>query len=278
VRTLLTIIVLACATAIGCSRAKTYELRGQVLAVDRERQEITIKHEDIRGLMPGMTMSFKVKDASLLEGPVPGDLVKATLVVRDSNAHVSSIERTGHADVVGPPPAPHVDILEPGQAVPDVNLTDETGTRRTLSTWKGKIVGVTFTYTRCPLPDFCPKMDRQFQAVQREVLADAGLRDRVALLSVSFDPAFDTPQVLAAHAGQLHADPRLWHFVTGDQEDIAQFAGRFGTSVIRDESNAADITHNLRTAVIGSDGTLVTIFKGNEWTPADLMKALRQAR
>jgi protein SCO1 len=278
VRTLLTIVVLTCAAAIGCSRAKTYELRGQVLAVDRERQEITIKHEDIRGLMPGMTMSFKVKDASLLEGPVPGDLVKATLVVRDSNAHVSSIERTGHADVVVPPPAPRVDILEPGQAVPDVNLTDETGTRRTLSTWQGKIVAVTFTYTRCPLPDFCPKMDRQFQAVQRDVLADTGLRDRVALLSVSFDPAFDTPQVLAAHAGQLHADPRLWHFVTGDQEAIAQFAARFGTSVIRDESNAADITHNLRTAVIGSDGTLVTIFKGNEWTPADLMKALRQAR
>jgi protein SCO1 len=278
VRTLLTIVVLACAAASGCSRAKTYELRGQVLAVDRERQEITIKHEDIRGLMPGMTMSFKVKDANLLEGPVPGDLVNATLVVRDSTAHVSSIERTGHAAVVVPPPAPRVDILEPGQAVPDVNLTDETGTRRTLSAWKGKIAAVTFTYTRCPLPDFCPKMDRQFQAVQRDVLADAGLRDRVALLSVSFDPAFDTPQVLAAHAGQLHADPRLWHFVTGDQEEIARFAARFGTSVIRDESNAADITHNLRTAVIGSDGTLVSIFKGNEWTPADLMTALRQAR
>ena len=278
VRTLFTIVVVVCATTIGCSRARTYELRGQVLAVDRGRQEITIKHEDIRGFMPGMTMAFKVREARLLEGWVPGDLVTATLVVQDANAYLSSIARTGHTDVVVPPPAPHVDILEPGQTVPDVNLTDEAGTRRTLGTWRGRIVAVTFTYTRCPLPDFCPKMDRQFQAVQRELLADAGLRDRVALLSVSFDPAFDTPQVLAAHAGQLHADPRVWHFVTGDQEEIAQFAARFGTSVIRDASNAADITHNLRTAVIGSDGRLITIFKGNDWTPADLMKALRQAR
>jgi protein SCO1/2 len=279
VRTFPAVIVLVCASVytLGCSRARSYELRGQVLAVDRGRQEITIKHEDIRGFMPGMTMPFKVKDASLLDGAAVGDLVTATLVVEDSNAHLSSIERTGHADVVAPPPAPYVDVLEPGATVPDVNLIDESGTARTLGDWRGRIVAVTFTYTRCPLPDFCPKMDRQFESVQRDLLADPGLRDRAALLSVSFDPSYDTPPVLAAHASRSHADPRIWHFVTGKQEEIAAFATRFGTSVIREAGNAADITHNLRTAVISSEGTLVTIFKGNEWTPADLLAALRQA-
>jgi protein SCO1/2 len=279
VRTIPAVVVLLCATSclVACGRARTYEVRGQVLAVDRERHEITIAHEDIRGLMPGMTMPFKVKDAKLLDGSAAGDLVKATLVVEDSTAHLTSIVRTGHTDVVTPPPAPYVDVLEPGAAVPDVNLVDETGTARTLRDWKGRIVAVTFTYTRCPLPDFCPKMDRQFESVQRDLLADPGLRDRVALLSVSFDPAYDTPPVLAAHASRSHADPRIWHFVTGKQEEIAAFAARFGTSVIRDAGNAADITHNLRTAVIASDGTLVTIFKGNEWTPGDLLAALRQA-
>jgi protein SCO1/2 len=278
VRTILTLFVIGCATTAACSRAREYELRGQVLAVDRERQEITIKHEDIRGFMPGMTMPFKVKDPGLLDGREPGDLVKATLVVEDANGHLSTLERTGHAEVVVPAPTPRVNLLEPGQRVPDVRVIDETGTAHPLSAWRGRVVAVTFTYTRCPLPDFCPRMDRHFHAVQGELLADPALRDRVALLSFSFEPAFDTPPVLAAHAQRLQADPRVWHFVTGEQEEIAAFAARFGISIIRDSSNAADLTHNLRTAVIASDGTLVTIFTGNDWTPADLMNALRQAR
>ena len=277
-RTVLTLFVIGCATAAACSRAREYELRGQVLAVDRERQEITIKHEDIRGFMPGMTMPFKVKDPGLLDGREPGDLVKATLVVEDVNGYLSTLERTGHAEVVVPAPTPRVNLLEPGQRVPDVRVIDEAGTAHPLSAWRGRVLAVTFTYTRCPLPDFCPRMDRHFHAVQGELLADPALRDRVALLSVSFDPAFDTPQVLAAHARRLQADPRVWHFVTGEQEEIAGFAARFGISVIRVSSNTADVTHKLRTAVIASDGTLVTVFTGNEWTPADLMNALRQAR
>jgi protein SCO1/2 len=252
-------------------------LRGQVLAVDRARQELTIKHEDIRGFMPGMTMPFKVKDPRLLDGQEPGDLVQATLVVQDANAYLSSVARTGHATLTEAPPAPRVDLLEPGQPVPDLQLTDEAGLLHRLSDWRGRVVAVTFMYTRCPLPDFCPRMDQQFKAVQSEILADAGMRDRYRLLSVSFDPAFDTPPVLAAHARQVGADPRLWRFVTGDRDTVAAFASRLGTSIIRDGSDAASVTHNLRTAVIASDGTLLTVLPGNEWTAAELMQALRQA-
>lgn len=263
---------------LACSRARQYELRGQVLAVDRARQELTIKHDDIRGFMPGMTMPFKVKDPRLLDGQEPGDLVQATLVVQDANAYLSSVARTGHAALTeASSPAPRVELLEPGQPVPDVGLTDEAGTRHTLSDWRGRIVAVTFIYTRCPLPDFCPRMDQQFKTVQSEILADAGMRDRFTLLSVSFDPAFDTPPVLAAHAKQVGADPRIWRFVTGDRDTVAEFASRFGTAIMRDGSDVASVTHNLRTAVIASDGTLLTVLHGNEWTPADLMNALRHA-
>jgi len=270
------IVVLAVAVG-GCSRpSRQFELRGQILAVDRSRQEITIKHGDIRGFMPGMTMPFKVRDVRLLDGRSAGDLVTATLVVEETDAFLSSVERTGHAALTEAPPV-RMDVVAPGDPAPDVQLTDETGAARTLSEWRGRTLAVTFTYTRCPLPDFCPRMDRQFAAVQREVLADERLRDRVGLLSVTLDPGFDTPPVLAGHARRAGADPRVWRFATGDREAIRAFASRFGVSIMTASPDGTDLTHNLRTAVVGGDGTIVHIFSGNEWTPAELVDALRRA-
>ena len=276
VRTVVTLFVTTSAMLCGCVRSPHYELRGQVLAVDRGRQEVTIKHEDIRGFMPGMTMPFKVSDPALLNGLEAGDLVQATLVVKDYTGYLTALRRTGHET---PPPleTPAVVMLQPGEGVPDVRLVDETATTRAIADWRGKVLVVTFIYTRCPFPDFCPRMDRQFKSVQTEVLADPQLRDRVALLSITFDPAFDTPPVLAAHARRVGADPRVWHFATGDRDVIEGFASRLGVSIIREGTNAENVTHNLRTAVIGSDGTLRTVFSGNEWTPAQLMDAVRHA-
>ena len=276
VRTMLTVFVTTSAMLCGCVRSQHYDLRGQVLSVDSGRQEVTIKHEDIRGLMPGMTMPFKVSDPALLNGLEAGDLVQGTLVVKDYTGYLTTLRRTGHET---PPPmeTPAVVTLQTGERVPDVTLIDETGAPRAVADWRGKILVVTFIYTRCPFPDFCPRMDRQFKSVQAEILADAQLRDRVALLSVSFDPAFDTPPVLAAHAKELGADPRIWHFATGERDAIDRFAARFGVSVMREGTNAEGVTHNLRTAVIGSDGTLQAVFNGNEWTPAELIDAVRHA-
>ena len=276
-RTIFACCVAVFLTAIACSRAREYELHGQVLAVDRSRQEITIKHGDITGFMPGMTMPFRVNESGLLDCCQPGDLVTATLVVKDATGYLTAIERTGHAPLSERPPAPAMEVLNAGDAVPDVRLTDESGGARHLSDWRGKVLAVTFTYTRCPLPDFCPRLDQHFKNVQTSVLADAGLRDRITLLSVSFDPAFDTPAVLTAHARQVGADPRVWRFVTGEQKDIDAFASRFGVSIIREPANPADLTHNLRTAVIDTSGRLHAILNGTGWAPGDLLAALRQA-
>jgi len=273
-----TLLVIGLTLAAGCSRAREYELHGQVLAVDSGRMEITIKHEDIKGFMPGMTMPFKVRDSALLAGRAPGDLVTATLVVEDASAYLSAIRTTGKAPLAEAPTATHaVDVLQPGDQVPDAALLDETGRVRQLSEWRGHALAVTFIYTRCPLPDFCPRMDRNFADVQRAIGADARLRDTAHLLSVSFDPAYDTPAVLAAHAKRVGADPALWTFATGERAVIDDLASRFGLSVIRDDKDTLDIVHNLRTVVIAQDGRVSAIFNGNDWTAAQLIAALRDA-
>jgi protein SCO1 len=276
-RLVFTLAVAAFLISSGCSRAKHYELRGQILAVDPARRELTIRHQDIRGFMPGMTMPFQVRDVRLLEGREPGDIVTATLVVEDSRAYLTTVERTGHAVLTEAAPPPRMDVLETGETVPDVRLTEETGETRMLSDWRGRALAVTFIYTRCPLPDFCVAMDRHFAAVQRDVLADPRLRDRVRLLSISFDPAFDTPAVLADHARRAGTDPAVWHFATGDRDAVAAVARRFGVSLLPDEGTVPGIVHNLRTAVIDSTGRVVQMFSGADWTPAELLEALRRA-
>jgi protein SCO1 len=257
--------------------ARQYELRGVVVSVDAARQEITIKHEDIPRFMPGMTMPFKVRDRRLLEGRVPGDLVRATLVVQDADAYLRTLERTGSASVPPNPAASLADILHPGNTVPDGTFTDETGAPRKLTDWRGQALAVTFIYTRCPVPNFCPLMDQHFKQVQESVAGEADLRGRVHLLSISFDPDYDRPPVLAARARQLGANGSTWTFLTGDRTEIERFASRFGISVIREEGSPQEIVHNLRTAVIDPNGQLVTIFGGNEWTPQELVGGLRKA-
>lgn len=262
----------------GCrAPAREYELRGVVVSVDATQDEITIKHEDIPRFMPGMTMPFKVRNRRLLEGRVPGDLVRATLVVQDSDAHLRTLERVGSAPVPANPAAPLREVLNPGDPVPDGTFTDDAGAPRKLTDWRGQALAVTFIYTRCPLPNFCPLMDQHFKRVQESVAREADLRGRVHLLSVSFDPDYDRPPVLAARARQLEADGTIWTFLTGDRNEIERFSARFGISLVRNEASPQEIVHNLRTAVIDPGGRLVTIVSGNEWTPQELLASLRKA-
>ncbi len=270
-------LTLLAAGVASCSPGRQYELRGQVLAVDRGRQEITVKHEDIRGFMPGMTMPFRVKDRGELEARSPGELIQATLVVTGNDAYLQRIRKTGDAPLTEAPPAPAMDLLDPGEPVPDEPFVDQAGTSRRLSDWRGKAVAVTFIYTRCPLPDFCPLMDRHFASIQKEVKEDPALNGRVQLVSVSFDPDFDTPKVLSAHAERVGADAAMWSLVTGQRDDIDRFASRFGVSVMRDDRTSQEIVHNLRTAVIDPAGRLHRVHTGNEWKPADVLTDLRSA-
>ncbi|MEO6213953.1 MAG: SCO family protein [Vicinamibacterales bacterium] len=262
----------------ACSGDRRYPIEGQVLAIDPARQEITLKHGDIKGFMPGMTMPFKVTDQASIGATSPGDLIRATLVVSDSTGRLDNVVRVGHAPL--PPDAPRgpaLPMLQPGGTAPDALLIDQDGRARHVSEWRGKTVAVTFVYTRCPLPDFCPLMDRNFAAVQRVVKSDAALAARVHLLSVSFDPDHDTPAVLLEHARRAGADPRIWTWLTGERRTVETFALAFGVSTMRDDAPARDIVHNLRTAIIGPTGTITSILTGNDWTPEALLAHLRDA-
>jgi protein SCO1/2 len=275
------IVILTAVAAAACSRApepKRYEVRGQILSVDPQRQEVLVDHEDIVGFMPAMTMAYKVQDRTLLEGKKPGDLFTATLVVEEVNGYLSTLTTTGHAALVTPPAGPlltDTDLLKDGDAVPDHTLVDQGGTLRPIGSLRGHRVALTFMYTRCPLPDFCPLMDKQFAEVQQAIRTSPDLAD-VRLVSVTLDPVFDTPAVLGRHAGALGADPRLWHFVTGDRDDVLAFAKRFGVITEPGEPSGT-VVHNLRTAVIDPQGRLVKAYSGNMWSPAELVADLKAA-
>jgi protein SCO1/2 len=269
--------------AIACSRepeVRTYQLTGQVLSVRPETSEILVKHEDIKDFMPAMTMPYKVKDAALLSGRTPGDLITATLNVAPDLAWLSAITKTGTAPIPADantkiPAAANVTLLKPGDDVPDTALIDQEGAPLTLVELRDAALVVTFIYTRCPLPQFCPLMDRRFGEIQSLVAADPALRGQVRLLSISFDPAHDTPAALRAHAAKAGADPNVWRFATAGEAVVDRLAATFGINVMREADGT--ITHNLRTAVIDPRGRIVSIHDSNGWTAASIADELKAA-
>ena len=269
--------------AVGCrgpeAATKSYQLTGQILAVHPEKQSLTIKHQDIPNYMPGMTMTFAARDASMITGRVPGELVTATLEVGDTWSRLTQVTVTGKGPIAALPAelALAEGILKEGDPLPGAALIDQDGQARSMSDWRGTPVAITFTYTRCPIPEFCPRIDRQFAAAQAAIASDPALAGKAKLLTISFDPAHDTAPVLLKHARMLRADPGTWTFATGAREEIELFAARFGVAVTREGEAPADIMHNLRTIVAGGDGRVRAIYSGSDWTPAQIVDRLRAA-
>jgi protein SCO1/2 len=241
-----------------------------------DHHEANIKHEDIKGLMPAMTMPYKVRDPKQFEGITPGDLINATLVVVSNDAYLEDVRKVGNAPLEQQPPASApsassgFELLKQGEPVPNVSFVNQDGQHVEFDSFKGDAVVVTFIYTKCPMPNFCPLMDQQFAKIQQKL---QGKNDelKVHLLSVSFDPLEDTPPVLKKHASDLGADPRMWSFVTGDRDEIDRWASRFGVSVSRALNDPTNITHNLRTVIVDRQGNLVQTYTGNQWTPEQVI-------
>lgn len=274
------LLATAAVLVAGCAprpASRTYHLEGQVLAVNPATREITIRHTEIPGLMPGMTMPFKVNDPAIAARTKPGDLVNGTLVVTRTESYLSALTTVGSMPLERLPRSVSDTVLEPGQTVPDAELLDQDGRAFRLSSFHGRILLVTFTYTRCPLPDYCPLMDRNFSRIQQALAASRVLGGRVHLLTVSFDPAHDTPAVLEAHARGLGADPAVWTFATGKQAALDALCLHLGVFVTRNDGGVGLITHNLRTALIDGRGRLVKIYDGNDWTPAQALRDLASA-
>jgi protein SCO1/2 len=255
-----------------------------VLGVNRDKMEILVKHDDIPGLMAAMTMPWKVETANMLETIGPGDIIAADIVVDNDQGVITKITKLGTAkpEVPAPAPAPAtpgVKYLVPGDIVPNQAFVDQDGRNRDLNSIRGnRAMAITFMYTKCPIPTFCPAMDRQFAETQA-LIKERGLAARVGLLSVSFDPKNDTPDVLAHHARKLGADPKVWTFVTGDRDEIDRFASSLLLTLVRGQAaNPDEIGHTLRTTVIDRNGRIVKSYSGAEWTPAEVVKELEQLR
>jgi protein SCO1/2 len=255
--------------------ALRYQVTGVVTAAPAEGR-VMVAHEEIPGYMAAMTMPFAV-DAAAPPAVKAGDRVRFTLVVAAEWSRAEAFEVTGYDPAI----AAALDArrtsrtarLRPGNAVPAFALTTETGEPFTAADFRGHVTAVTFIFTRCPVPEFCPLMSRRFQEIQRTTAQEPALRD-ARLLSVTLDPTFDTPPVLDAYARAMQADPARWRFVTGTADEIGRLSQAFA---IHAEKNGVFLDHTLATAVVGPDGRITEIWRGNHWTAAQVVDALRSA-
>jgi len=270
-------IALALALMAAQGTPARHAMRGMVLTVDAARKTVVVSHDSIPNVMPAMTMPFEVRNQRELDGLVPGAVVSFTLVVSKESAYAEGLRIVRYESVEQDPlTARRLRLLEKmtgaagtplavGQAVPDFTLTDQARARVSLSQFRGKVVALNFIYTSCVLPQFCYRLANHFSAVQRRFPAQMG-RDLV-LLTVTFDPARDTPERLAEYARQWSADRSVWRFLTGGADEVRHVCRLFGVDAFPDEGL---ISHSTRTVVIDRRGALVASIEGNQHTAAQL--------
>jgi len=259
---------------VSCSREKAqrYDLKGKVVSVDQRGSSVSIAHQAIPGYMEAMTMTFAIDDPNLLKELAAGDGIQATLVVIGKRTRLENIIHT--RETVDASSAQTTARIEPkpGDEVPDLSFTNQQGKKLSFGKYRGTAVALTFIYTRCPLPDYCPLMTENFGEVQRTLKTDPTTNAKTHLLSITVDPEYDNAQVLRAYAAANSADTERWDFATGTQDEIKQIATWFGMQYFQDGNQ---INHSLRTAIIDGDGRLVKLYRGNDWKPSEIIDELR---
>ena len=263
---------------------KTYGMRGKIVAVDAPSGEITVDHGAIPGFMEAMTMPYKLADANTVSEMHVGDVITARVVVRQDAAGPLS-PRLDHVVIVGearPDTKPKVSyhVPQPGDVVPDFRLLNQSGRQIHLAQFKGKVLLLTFIYTRCPVADFCPRMSANFAEIDKALATDKTLYRRTHLLSVSFDPAYDTPAVLrsygGAHTGRFTTeDFRHWDFAAPPEAELPAVEQYFDVGVTGNDPMT--LMHSLSTILIGKDGKILAWYPSKDWKPAEVLGAMKTA-
>lgn len=265
--------------------AKRYTIKGKVISVDKTAKKAKIEHEKVEGYMDAMTMDFPIHADWAWDELTPGSEIKGDLVVDSTAKEPYWIEKIGIVAAAKPgqniPPV-NERFAQVGREVPDFKLVNQDGKKFSLKDYRGKAFAITFIYSRCPLPDYCIKMSTNFSDLAIKLNADASLREKIRLLSISFDPENDTPEKLKSYGiGYLgkgaKPDFTVWQLAVGGDEEVRKIADFFGLRYEVDPNDKTQINHSLRTAVIGPDGTVTNMFPGNEWTPAQLLAELQAA-
>ena len=266
------------------SAEKRYELKGKVVSVDKAAKRATIHHEAIPGFMEAMTMEFPIREDWVWGELQPGAEVHAELVVDNAAKDPYWLEKIGIVALANPgQPAPPVNenFVQIGKPVPDFSLTDQDGKRISMKDFRGRALAITFIYARCPLADYCIKMSTNFSDVANLINKDSALKEKISLLSISFDPENDTPAKLKAYGlgymGQGATDLGVWQLAVGSDAEVRKIASFFGLQYEIDANDKTQINHSLRTPVIGPDGKVTKIFPGNRWSSAELLAELQKA-
>lgn len=267
---------------------KHYDLKGKVVVVDKANQLLTVAHEDIKDYMPAMTMPFTVGEQSawVFVSPhevAPGDQIAATFIVDGAKSWLEDIVITKESSETATTATGEVIGPKPGDEVPDYRLINQDGKAIRIHDYKGKALLLTFIYTRCQDPGQCTLMSSNFATIDQELQKQPELYQKTHLLSISFDADYDTPKVLrsygAAHTGK-YSDENFahWEFASGSADEVKGIAQFFGMRYYLDSSSGKEqVIHGLRTALIGPDGKIVKIYRGNEWKPDEVLKDLQAA-
>ncbi|MGC1647585.1 MAG: SCO family protein [Candidatus Sulfotelmatobacter sp.] len=276
-----TVLVSSCHSA-KTPPAKRYPFTGRVVAVDTQSQSAIIDGDAIPGFMEAMAMPYKVKPEATLNHLHSGDSISAEVVVvqpdpKNEDAApdywLENVKTISRIDAVPAAGANSLHVPAPGEDVPDFSFTNQSGKRISLQQFRGNVLFLTFIYTRCPFPDFCPRMSSHFAEIYKQMGTNPGLAG-AHLLSISFDPEHDTPKVLrdygfsVAHTHELALFTH-WEFAAPSKADLPKIADFFALTVTPENGL---ITHNLSTAVIGPDGKIVKWYHGSDWQPSDLIK------
>lgn len=275
----LVLLLLLVGFAGRLSATRSYSVQGIVLRVDQPRRILTISCQAVPNYMEAMVMPFTVRQGQDLANIAPGVVVDFTLNVNEDSSYIDQVHLHEYQSLEPDPlaarrlkllnsiadPSSQTRTIEIGQQVPNFILLDQTEQRVSLSQFSGKVVIFTFMYTRCPLPNFCYRISNNFGRVQKR-FADRMGRD-VILLSVTFDPAHDTPEALAKYGSIWKADPKSWHLLTGSQSDIEALAHALGMNYWPDEGV---MSHSLHTVVVDRHGNLAANLEGNEFTADQL--------
>jgi len=261
--------------------AKRYPLKGKIVSVDRDKKIASIDHEAIEGSMSAMTMDFPIHADWAWGSLKPGAEISGELVVDNTAKEPYFLE---NIVVISAPdlnaPAASTEPKQIGQPAPDFSLTNQDAKKISLKTFEGKALAITFIYAKCPLPEFCIKMSANFRDAERMIKADAALRDKLRLLSISFDPENDTPEKLRAYGiTYMGNDPNatfdVWQLAVGPDAEVRKIADFYGLRYEVNPDNKAIIDHSLRTVVISPEGKVTKIFAGNDWTPTQLVDAMK---
>ena len=274
--------VLSFSSCHRVSAQKRYPFTGRIVSVDSQAQSAIIDGDAIPGFMDAMAMPYKIKPAATLNHLIPGDSVSAEVVVVSSGAKnddtapdywLENVKVIAHIDPSHAPGASSLHMPAPGEEVPDFSFTNQSGKLISLKQYRGKVLFVTFIYTRCPFPDFCPRMSGNFAEIYKQAATNAALTN-AHLLSISFDPEHDRPKVLrdygfsVAHTHESALFNR-WEFAAPRLADLPRLADFFALTI---QPEGGTITHNLSTVVIDPDGKIVKWYHGGDWQPSDLIK------